>query len=203
MIVAVIAKAPVAGRVKTRLCPPCTPRQAAELAEASLRDTLRAVALVRATRHVLVLDGVPGPWLPSGFEVVAQRGDGLDERLAAAFEDLGGPALVIGMDTPHLSATDVQEALDALRFADAVLGPAADGGYWCIGLREPRPEALIGVPMSVAGTFAAQRARLAALGLSFAVVSELRDMDTIEDARAIAAAAPHLMIARALDAVTG
>jgi glycosyltransferase A (GT-A) superfamily protein (DUF2064 family) len=97
----VIAKAPEPGRSKTRLCPPCSPEQAAALAEAALTDTLRAVAATPADERVLVLDGTPGDWLPEGFRVVPQRGDGLDERLAAAFADAGGPALLIGMDTPQ------------------------------------------------------------------------------------------------------
>lgn len=81
----VIAKEPRPGRVKTRLTPPFTPEEAAGLAEASLADTLHAVAATPATRRVLVLDGAPGPWLPPGFDVVAQCAGGLDERLAEAF----------------------------------------------------------------------------------------------------------------------
>src|SRR3954454_14382094 len=71
---AVIAKAPVPGRVKPRLCPPSTGTEAAELAAASLHDTLAAVAATPAPRRVLVLDGDPGDWVPSGFAVIAQRG---------------------------------------------------------------------------------------------------------------------------------
>ncbi|MEO8424921.1 MAG: glycosyltransferase, partial [Actinomycetota bacterium] len=89
----VIAKAPVLGRSKTRLCPPCSPEDAARIAEAALADTLDAVAHTSASERVLVLDGDPGGWLPDGFRVIPQRGDGLDERLAAAFEDAGAPAL--------------------------------------------------------------------------------------------------------------
>src|SRR4051812_46906716 len=98
----VIAKAPVPGRVKTRLCPPCTPRQAAALAEAALCDTLHAGLAARAARRVLALDGAPGPWLPAGYEILPQRGDGLAERLANAFADVDGPAFLVGMDTPQL-----------------------------------------------------------------------------------------------------
>ncbi len=83
--VLVIAKEPVAGRVKTRLCPPFTPAEAAELAAAALADTLEAVLALPARRRVLVLDGRPGPWVPPGFDVVPQSAGGLDERLAAAF----------------------------------------------------------------------------------------------------------------------
>jgi rSAM/selenodomain-associated transferase 1 len=199
---AVIAKAPIAGRVKTRLCPPCTPRQAAELAEAALRDTLAAMAAAAQlagsrVRRAVVLDGAPGAWV-DGEQVVAQRGGGLDERLAAAFEDLGGgPALIVGMDTPQLTGADLAHALAALDDHDAVLGPAADGGYWGIGLRRADPRALVGVPMSVDHTLAAQRARLAELGLSVADAATLVDVDTIEDAGVVAAQAPGTAFARA------
>ena len=100
----VVAKAPVPGRVKTRLTPPLHPEQAAMLARAALEDTLAAVGRSRlATRRVVALDGEPDGLLPEGFELVAQRGGGLAERLAAAFEDIGGPALLIGMDTPQVT----------------------------------------------------------------------------------------------------
>ncbi|MEO5678521.1 MAG: glycosyltransferase, partial [Acidimicrobiales bacterium] len=72
----VLAKEPVAGRVKTRLCPPLTPAEAAAVAEAALADTLAAVARCGADRLVVALDGAPGPWLPAGFEVIPQRGGG-------------------------------------------------------------------------------------------------------------------------------
>src|SRR3954453_11163757 len=92
----VIAKAPVPGRVKTRLCPPCTPVQAAALAEASLRDTLAAALRTRADRRVVVLEGAPGPWLPAGFEVIPQRGTGLAERVASALHGGGGTGVLTG-----------------------------------------------------------------------------------------------------------
>ena len=187
---AVIAKAPVPGRVKTRLCPPCTPAQAAALAEAALRDTLAAVATTPAVRRAVVLDGDPGPWLPAGFDVVPQRGDGLDERLTCAFEDLGAPTVIVGMDTPQLTPRLLARALAALERADAVLGPALDGGYWAIGLRRPDARALRGVPMSAPDTGARQRGRLRELGLAVAELPTLRDVDAIEDARAVAAIAP-------------
>ena len=85
--VIVIAKEPVPGRVKTRLTPPFTPQDAALLAKAALSDSLAAAAEAPMTRRVLALDGAPGDWLPAGFDVIGQRGGGLDERLAAAFAD--------------------------------------------------------------------------------------------------------------------
>jgi rSAM/selenodomain-associated transferase 1 len=187
---AVIAKEPVPGRVKTRLCPPCTQAQAAALAEAALRDTLAAMAATAAARRAIVLDGRPGGWLAPGFDVVPQRGRGLDERLAHAFDDLGGPAVIVGMDTPQLTPRLLAGALSSLERADAVLGPAFDGGYWAIGLRRADPRALLGVPMSVASTGERQRRRLLALGLSVAELQTLRDVDDIEDLRAVARLAP-------------
>jgi rSAM/selenodomain-associated transferase 1 len=197
--VIVIAKAPQPGRSKTRLSPPLTLEAAAALAEASLRDTLACVARV-PVRRVAALEGDPGPWLPDGFEVVPQRGVGLDERLAAAFEDVGGPAVLIGMDTPQLRPALLRRALTELERADAVLGPALDGGYWAIGLREPRRELFEGVPMSSADTCRAQLARLAEHGLSVTSLPRLRDVDLYDDARAVARLAPRSHFATALRA---
>jgi hypothetical protein len=184
----VIAKQPVPGRVKTRLVPPCSYEQAAALAEAALADTLDTAALVPARRRVLVLDGQPGPWLPPGFDIVPQCGGALDERLAHAFAAVSGPALLIGMDTPQV--TPALLTLD-WQAADAVFGPAADGGFWALGLRDPDPDLLRGVPMSTAGTGRIQRARLVAAGLRVADLPQLRDVDTAADAVAVARQAPQ------------
>ena len=197
----VIAKAPAPGRVKTRLTPPCTPQQAAQLAGAALSDTLAAATRTRrAARRVLVLDGAPGAWVPHGFTVVPQRGEGLAARLAAAFQAAGGPAFLVGMDTPQLTPELLDAGLGALDGADAAFGAAPDGGYWGIGLRRADPEAFRDVPMSARRTGAVQRARLAELGLRTTELPPLRDVDTIADARAVAAAAPHSRFAAALAA---
>jgi len=184
----VIAKQPVPGRVKTRLVPPCTYEQAAVLAEAALADTLRAALLAPARRRVLVLDGSPGPWLPGGFDILAQCDGSLDERLAAAFASVDGPALLIGMDTPQVTPGLLSVDWQA---ADAWFGPAADGGFWALGLREPDPALLRGVPMSTPVTGAVQRARLIAAGLRVADLPQLRDVDTAADAVAVARQAPR------------
>jgi rSAM/selenodomain-associated transferase 1 len=200
-----IAKAPVAGQVKTRLCPPCTPGQAAELAGAALTDTLAAAQASVALERLLALEGEPGDWLPAGWRVTAQRGAGLDERLAAAFADAGhGPTLLIGMDTPQVTAELLDDAISQLQApgVDAVLGPAPDGGYWAIGLRHPDPQAFVGVPMSEADTGERQLARLRERGLRCRLLAELRDVDEIADARAVARSAPHTRFARALAAMS-
>ena len=184
----IIAKQPVPGKVKTRLAPPCTYEQAATLAAAALADTLHTLLLVPARRRVLVLDGQPGPWLPPGFEIVPQRGGLLDERLAWAFAAVRGPALLVGMDTPQVTPDLLTVDWDA---ADAVFGPAADGGFWALGLRAPDPGLLRGVPMSTARTGAIQRARLVGAGLRVVDLPQLRDVDTAADALAVAHEAPQ------------
>ena len=199
---AVICKAPVPGRVKTRLCPPCTPEQAAALAEAALRDTFAAVRATPCLRRVAVLDGEPGGWLGTGIDVIAQRGAGLDERLGSAFEDLGGPTLVIGMDTPQVTPALLAAALAATVADGSALGFTADGGYWAIGLARPDRALLDGVPMSTDRTGVAQHARLLAAGCSPALLPALVDVDDMASARAAAADAPGGRFARALAALT-
>lgn len=196
---AVIAKAPRPGRVKTRLCPPLRPSEAARLAAAALADTLDAVRAAPAARRVLCLDGPAGAWA-DGFELLPQRGASLAERLAALASDVGGPFFVVGMDTPQLTPALLTQALDALERSDAAIGAAADGGYWGLGLRRPDPRAFAGVPMSRADTGRRQRERLAALGLSTVELPELRDVDVYADAVAVAATIPGSRFARALRA---
>lgn len=188
----VIAKTPVSGRVKTRLCPALTPEQACLVAWACLLDTLDVAAAVPASRHVLVLEGEPGDWIPDRFEVIAQRGDGLGDRLAAAFTDAHADgALVIAMDTPHVPTSFLVEGLHALADgSDAVMGLATDGGYWVIGLHSGTDfdAVFCGVPMSTSSTGAAQQASLDQLGYRTHHLAQLRDIDTIEDLLDVAAA---------------
>lgn len=190
----VIAKEPVAGRAKTRLTPPCTPEQAARLATASLADTLDAVAAVPDVRRILVLDGTPGRWCPPGFDLEAQVDGGLDVRLEAAFAGRGGPALLIGMDTPQVTPGLLEHALAQLSGAGpsrpaAVLGLAVDGGWWAVGFARTAPAgAFAGVPMSTSATGVAQRDRLVALGLDVVDLPVLRDVDHVADLAPVAAA---------------
>ncbi|WP_327267799.1 DUF2064 domain-containing protein [Streptomyces sp. NBC_01218] len=195
----VIAKEPRPGRVKTRLTPPFTPEEAAQLAEAALADTLLAVATAPASRRILVLDGAPGPWLPPGFDVVPQCPGGLDERLAHAFAQSAGPALLVGMDTPQVTPD-----LLGVDFAgcDAYFGAAEDGGFWALGLSRPEPSLLRGVPMSTPLTGAVQRRRLVEAGLLVRDLPPLRDVDSAADAHAVAALAPDGGFAARLSRLT-
>lgn len=197
-----IAKEPVPGRVKTRLCPPCSPVEAAEIAAASLADTLATAVASGAERVVLALDGRPGPWCPPGVVLARQGGGGLDERLITAWSAVRAPALQIGMDTPQVTAEDLDGAMARLDAAgvDAVLGEARDGGWWAIGLRNPvlARAVLLEVPTSRGDTGARQRARLLSLGLRLAELPVLRDLDTWADALSLAATTPRSKTAEAV-----
>jgi rSAM/selenodomain-associated transferase 1 len=204
--VIVIAKAPVPGQVKTRLTPPFSPAQAAVLAEAALADTLETVIATPVTRRVLALAGAPGRWLPPGFDVIPQRGGGLDERLAGAFADAykGDPMVLVGMDTPQVTPELLADAALPLISgeAEAVLGAANDGGYWLLGLRAPNWSLLRGVPMSQPDTGRAQLDRLLSAGLRVATAPELTDVDCAQDASRVAAIIPGSRFASALAALT-
>lgn len=182
--VIVIAKTPQAGKVKTRLSPPLTPDEACEVAWACLLDTLSMVAAVPAARHIVLLDGPPGRWIPPSFEVIAQRGKGLAERLANGFVDVADSAVLVAMDTPHAPSDLVAGALGDLRDGyDAVFGPASDGGYWMIGLRAGIDAAAVfcDVPMSTDHTGLDQMLRLQTLSLVITTVPEQRDIDCMAD----------------------
>jgi uncharacterized protein len=211
-ILIVLAKAPVAGRVKTRLCPPLSGEQAAEIALAALKDTLRAVAAIQVDHRILVLDGEPGDWVPKGFSVLPQKTGLLDQRLIDAFADVfahvglpeqrntsverGEPCVLIAMDTPQVHPRQLSEALAHLADADSVIGMAEDGGFWLIGLNAPDPEVFRDIPMSVDFTGAAQLERLASLGHRTATIETLRDIDTFADLDAVAAAFPQLAVSQ-------
>ena len=188
----VLAKAPVPGRVKTRLCPPCTPAQAAAVAAAALADTIGAVTATDAAERVLVLSGQYRA--PAGWRLIGQRGGGLGERLAHGYADAaraGLPAILVGMDSPQLTPAHLTDAAAALGRADAVIGPALDGGWWALGLREPADATVLcGVPMSTPDTARRTVAALRRRGLAVAHTGPLRDVDTAEDARIVAAEAP-------------
>ncbi len=198
-----MAKSPVPGRVKTRLCPPCSPDDAAVIAEAALADTLAAVATCGVARRVVALDGPTGGWLPDGFEIVTQSSGTFAERLDAAWTAVGGPGIQIGMDTPQVTPALLDRSLDQLQQpgVDAVLGPALDGGWWAIGFRTWRPGAFAGVRMSCSATGEEQRRRLLQLGLRVSMLPALRDLDTFDDALALARDLPGSRTATAVASV--
>ncbi len=212
----VVAKAPEPGRAKTRLTPPATPGQAADIAAASLLATLRAVRSVDAAVPVVALTGQLAPARRReellgelrAVTVLRQRGEGLAERLAAAHFDTdhalpGRPVLQIGMDTPQVDGGLLADCVRPLHgAADAVLGPAADGGWWALGLRDPRQAGLLRtVPMSSPDTGELTVRALRSAGLRVELLCELSDVDTMADARHVAEQLPGSDFAESVAAV--
>lgn len=194
----VVAKAPHPGRAKTRLAATVGDEVAADLAAAALLDTLRAcTTAVGADRCVLALAGdLDGCAREAdlradlaGWAVVRQRGDGFAERLASAHADAGpGPVVQVGMDTPQLTPALLLEVAAGLDDHDAVLGPAHDGGWWVLALRDPAGAAsLRGVRMSTESTGDDTRAALETAGVSVGEGPALADVDTAADADVVAA----------------
>lgn len=212
-VLLVIAKAPVAGLAKTRLAPAVGARGAAQLAAAALLDTLEAVFAVPDTLPVVAMTGEPASAERAGelaaalsrCTVVPQRGDDFGERLATAHADVarwfpGLPVLQIGMDTPQLRPEVLTGALVRLLEpgAEAVLGPATDGGWWGLGLRRPTDaHVLRSVPMSRADTGTRTLFALRNIGLRVRKLPTLSDVDTMADASRVAELAPESRFAHA------
>ncbi|MDP6369610.1 MAG: DUF2064 domain-containing protein, partial [Planctomycetota bacterium] len=171
----VFTKRPIPGRVKTRLCPPLSPEQAAELAQAMLDDTLARLA-ARSDFMTALCVAPPGPgagadaaeaereWFGERYgaelQVTLQRGAQLPERLeqhfAAACSRMPGcTQVVLGSDAPTLPLERVGEAHRVLAegASDVVLGPDFGGGYYLVGLRKPAPVLFRGIPSSSAGMY--------------------------------------------------
>ncbi|HYJ31887.1 MAG TPA: TIGR04282 family arsenosugar biosynthesis glycosyltransferase [Candidatus Binatia bacterium] len=188
--VALFAKAPRPGSVKTRLSPPLSPDEAAAVARACLEATLRRFPAAVPASWTLFLDGALEPWLARlaadrGVAVASQGGGDLGARLARAFRALhdGGArrAVAIGADSPTLDPARIGEGLARLDGADAVLGPARDGGYYLIGIRPGREALFEGIPWSTPGVAEATRRRAAASGWTMAELPEWYDVDDAGD----------------------
>ena len=199
-----IAKEPIAGRVKTRLTPDVTFGQAAMLASAAIADTVVAGSAVSASRRILYYDGTIPPAGTEGWDVVPQVDGDLDERLAAILDLCDGPTVLLGMDTPQVTGDLLAPMFrpwpDGI---DAWFGPASDGGLWCLALAEPRGDLVRGVPMSRDDTGAIQYDRMRAAALTVALLPTLTDVDTIDSAREVAALAPSSRFAAMFAHITG
>lgn len=189
----VIAKAPVPGRVKTRLQPELSPGQAARLAGAALEDTLdvaKEAAWLGVALDLCGLARVPR-WIAG--EVFPQSAGSLGARLDAAFThartrtDL--PLLLLGMDTPQVTAQDIHAVIAGLTHSDFVLGPARDGGFWTLATKGPVPSVLHAVEMSSPATGAQTKAMLESYG-SVGTGPTLEDVDDADSAARVASLIP-------------
>ncbi|MET1053628.1 MAG: DUF2064 domain-containing protein [Mycetocola sp.] len=195
----VIAKETIPGKVKTRLHPPLSLEQAAELAAAAIADTLAAVAPLDASRRILLFDGNRLPPGSELYEVMDQVEGDLDVRLGAMFDELDGPTILIGMDTPQVTAELLAPVFDEWPTdVDAWFGAATDGGFWALALRRPDGDLLRGVPMSRDDTGRIQLDRLRDAGLTVRQLDALEDVDTFDNAVSVAAIAPTTRFATTL-----
>lgn len=206
--VLVVAKAPVVGQVKTRLGHDLGMSRAAELAAAALQDTLEVCSRTFPGRCHLALSGAlttaqRGAEIEAaleGWHVFEQVGEGLGPRLASAFAQVGsGPVLQIGMDTPQIDGALLHRCAAMLEGqVSAVLGPAADGGWWLLGLTDPEvAQVLAGVPMSSPETCRSTAEAVSGKTGHLAMTEMLRDVDTVADAAAVAALVPGSHFGRA------
>ena len=196
----IFAKAPIPGEVKTRLCPPLTPGEAATLHGTFVLDVLEQTKLA-VTKARLPVDRYLACSPASDhvfFKIMEERqavrlldqvGPDLGARMHHAFTTLFGlgyrQVLIIGTDAPTLPQSTYQEALSLLTTHDVVLGPALDGGYYLIGLTRPVPELFAAMPWSTDRVLALTREKALALNLPIGLLKEWRDIDAIEDLRCL------------------
>lgn len=193
-VVGVVAKAPVAGAVKTRLCPPLVPIQAATVARALVADTV-ALARHSGMPTWCVYAGaleVMRTAVPDGLPCLAQVGTSFAKRLANAQADLfragHDRVVLLGADCPTVQPEDLAATFAGLEDHDVVLGPAMDGGYTLLAARRPVPELFLEVPMGTADVLEATVARACAAGLAVRLLDPRHDLDTAQDFLAAAAA---------------
>jgi uncharacterized protein len=188
-----MAKVPGFASVKTRLQPPLTDAEAQALASALLLDRLDAVAALAGVTPVLAFapalaEAALRRLAPPVFRLLAQRGDGLGERLQHLFADLLAEhpvVMALDCDSPMVPMSWVGDGITMLRdaTADVVLGPSEDGGYWSIGLCRPYPELFEAIPWSTADVLEATLARARRLGLRVRLLPAAFDVDTATDLR--------------------
>jgi len=186
-----MAKAPLAGHVKTRLVPPLTPDEAAALSLCSIRDTVANVAGVTSRERA---DGIAvyTPFgsertfedlLPKEFNLLPQDGPSLGERLFNATETLLGlgyeSVCLINADSPTLPSELLSGALDALAHSGdrVVLGPAEDGGYYLIGLKRAHRRLFADIEWSTAKVLTQTLARASELDLEVHLLPPWYDLD--------------------------
>ena len=194
------AKAPIPGQVKTRLCPPLTPDEAATIHGSFVLDTLERTRSAVSKFRLPVdryLACAPSSTL-AFFKILEERhavqlldqgGDDLGARMHRVFDTLFargyGRVVIVGTDVPSLPLERYQEAVHLLEKYDAVLGPALDGGYYLVGLKKAAPSLFHGIPWSTDRVLALTKENAAELKLSVGILPEWRDIDTIDDLRTL------------------
>jgi rSAM/selenodomain-associated transferase 1 len=183
--IALFARVPEIGRVKTRLGPALPAGLAARLYQGMLEDALAAVRATAADERFVYWSAGAAPPLVSTLTGRAQSEGDLGDRLAAAFAELlpraGDRAVICGADTPGLAPGALERALDALEGADLALSRARDGGYSLIAMSRPAPALFRDVEWGGAHVLEQTLTRARELGLRAAALDPLDDVDTAED----------------------
>ena len=190
----IFAKAPVPGAVKTRMCPPLTPDEAASLHGSLVMDAVERTRSLRGFDVFLAC--TPGMDHPF-FQTLAARsrihlcdqvgedlGQRMDHALTAVLTRGYAYALLVGTDIPNLSALHYQRAKALLQAADVVLGPTEDGGYYLVGAKHSVPALFADIPWSTGSVLAHSRDRAEQAGLVVGLLDSERDLDTFEDVQA-------------------
>jgi rSAM/selenodomain-associated transferase 1 len=195
---AIFAKAPVVGQVKTRLCPPLSPEQATESYRCFLVDTVaRACTLADVQVCLAITPAESEPLfrelLPFPVRYLPQRGESLGEREMNIFIDLLNEGftqvVVIGSDIPTLPITHLQEAFEKLEnpACDAVFGPSSDGGYYLIGAKAVHPALFENISWSTSQVLEQTLAQARLHHLNVSLIPSWYDVDTEEDLQRLAA----------------
>ncbi len=196
----IFAKAPIPGQVKTRLCPPLTPDEAATLHGSFVLDTLERTKAA-AAKFKLPIDRYMA-CAPSsthvffkimeerqGVRLIDQVGEDIGARMHQTFATLFTKGyrqvIMVGTDVPSLPLSQYKQTCTLLASHDLVLGPALDGGYYLIGLKQPTPSLFADIPWSTEHVLARTKEQAETLGLTLATIDPWRDVDTAEDLRAL------------------
>jgi rSAM/selenodomain-associated transferase 1 len=192
LLLVVVAKAPVPGKVKTRLYPELAIDEATHLYSCFIQDRIEEIGNLRAVD--LAISYTPEDskqyftrFISNGFQLFPQRGKDLGERLSNIFEDKLAEAYdavsIIDSDTPDLPRSIVEQSFQLLMSngVDAVFGPCDDGGYYLVALRRPHPELFQNVPWSTEAVLDITLERAARLGIRTKLLPAWNDLDTFED----------------------
>jgi len=200
-VLALFAKQPLPGKVKTRLTPPLRAEEASALYRVALQETVARFSTLPA--ELMLCWSGRQRWFARTFPEVLLlpqgRGD-LGERLArvtaALFRAGCGPVAVVGSDSPDLPLSFIDAAFAALAAAEVAVVPSRDGGYTLLALRRPAPQLFTGIPWSTPEVLSATRARATAAGIPLAVVGEWDDLDDLASLQRLAKRSPECATAR-------